>query len=141
MDLTETGILNRDIAAHLSKMGHGDIMLITDAGLAVPNTMDVIDLSISQNNPTTLVVLDELLKHFSVEKIFLSQSLVEVNPSRKSEICSRFGDDVEVEIVPHQVLREELTKKAKFVIRSGDFTAFSNIVLVSAGGDRWYCEK
>ena len=26
-------------------------------------------------------------------------------------------------------------------IRTGDFTAYSNIVLVSGGGDRWYIER
>ncbi len=44
-------------------------------------------------------------------------------------------------MVPHALLRDELTRKVKFVIRTGDFTANSNIILVSAGGPRWYCEK
>ena len=35
----------------------------------------------------------------------------------------------------------KITRDVKFVIRTGDFTANSNIVLVSAGGPRWYCEK
>lgn len=32
--MTETGILNREIAAQIAKMGHTDMMLIADAGLA-----------------------------------------------------------------------------------------------------------
>ena len=32
--MTETGILNRDIAAELARMGHTDRLLIADAGLA-----------------------------------------------------------------------------------------------------------
>ena len=34
--MTETGILNRDIAAELARMGHTDRLLIADAGLAIP---------------------------------------------------------------------------------------------------------
>ncbi len=139
--MTETGILNREIAAEISKMGHTDKMMIVDAGLAVPNTTKVIDLSLAPNTPTAIEVLKEVLKHFSVEKIILSQATVDVSPSRQAEFLSCFDQEIDVEIVPHPVLRDEITKQVKFVIRTGDFTANSNIVLVSAGGPRWYCEK
>lgn len=139
--MTETGILNREIAAEMAKMGHTDKMMIVDAGLAVPNTTKVIDLSLSMNVPTVIEVLEEVLKHFSVEKIIYSQATVDVSPTREREFLDHFGNDVEVEVVPHPVLRDEITREVKFVIRTGDFTANSNLVLVSAGGPRWYCEK
>lgn len=139
--MTETGILNREIAAEISKMGHTDKMMIVDAGLAVPNTTKVIDLSLAQNVPTAMDVLKEVLKHFSVEKIIYSQGTVDVSPSREKDFLACFDSNIEVEIVPHPVLRDELTKDVKFVIRTGDFTANSNIVLVSAGGPRWFCER
>lgn len=139
--MTETGILNREIAAEMAKMGHTDKMMIVDAGLAVPNTTKVIDLSLAVNMPTVIQVLEEVLKHFSVEKIIYSQATAEVSPSREKEFLAHFDESVEVEVVPHPVLRDEITREVKFVIRTGDFTANSNIVLVSAGGPRWYCEK
>lgn len=139
--MTETGILNREIAAQIAKMGHTDMMLIADAGLAVPNTTPVIDISLKENIPTSIEVLEEVLKHFSVEKIIYSQATADVSPSREKEFLKHFDENVEVEVVPHALLRDELTRKVKFVIRTGDFTANSNIILVSAGGPRWYCEK
>lgn len=139
--MKETGIINREIAAELSKMGHTDRMMIVDAGLAVPNTTKVIDLSLAENLPTCITVLEEILKHFSVEKIVYSQATADVSPAREKEFLNYFDDSVEVEIVSHQVFRDKLTKDVKFVIRTGDFTANSNIMLVSAGGSRWYCEK
>nr|WP_295282727.1 D-ribose pyranase [uncultured Blautia sp.] len=139
--MKETGILNREIAAELAKMGHTDRMMIVDAGLAVPNTTKVIDLSLSVNVPTVIDVLEEVLKHFSVEKIIYSKATSEVSPTREKEFLNHFNDDVEVEVVDHPVLRDQITRDVKFVIRTGDFTANSNIVLVSAGGPRWYCER
>lgn len=139
--MTETGILNREIAAEMAKMGHTDLMLIADAGLAIPNTTKVIDLSLAKDLPTALQVLDEVLKHFSVEKIIYSQATVDVSPTREQAFLARFDDSVEKQVVPHAVLRDELTRKVKFAIRTGDFTANSNLILVSAGGPRWYCEK
>ena len=139
--MTETGILNREIAAEMAKMGHTAMMLIADAGLAIPNTTKVIDLSLAKDLPTALQVLDEVLKHFSVEKIIYSQATVDVSPTREQAFLERFDDSVEKQVVPHAVLRDELTRKVKFAIRTGDFTANSNLILVSAGGPRWYCEK
>ena len=139
--MKETGILNREIAAELAKMGHTDRMMIVDAGLAVPNTTKVIDLSLSVNVPTVIDVLEEVLKRFSVEKIIYSKATSEVSPTREKEFLNHFNDDVEVEVVDHPVLRDQITRDVKFVIRTGDFTANSNIVLVSAGGPRWYCER
>jgi D-ribose pyranase len=139
--MKETGILNRDIAAELSKMGHTDKMLIADAGLAIPNTTRVIDVSLDVNVPTAAEVLKLILRHFSVEGAVMSQSTMDVSPSRGREFTDCLGEGVAIEFVPHRVLRDELTKEVKFAIRTGDFTAHSNIVLISAGGPRWYCEK
>ena len=83
--MTETGILNRDIAAELARMGHTDRLLIADAGLAIPDSTRVIDLSLAENVPTAVDVLKELLKHFSVEGIILSQATLDVSPSRERE--------------------------------------------------------
>lgn len=139
--MTETGILNRDIVAELAKMGHTDRILIADAGLAIPNTTKVIDISLDVNVPTTIDVLKVLLKHFSVEKLILSQATIDVSPSRYKEHLNLFDKNMPCEIVEHSILRDNLTKEVKFAIRTGDFTANSNIILVSAGGPRWYCEN
>jgi D-ribose pyranase len=139
--MTETGILNRDIAAEIAKMGHTDKMLIADAGLAIPNTTKVIDLSLSENIPTAVEVLKIILKNFSVESIILSQATLDVSPSREAEFKACFEGNIPCQVVSHPYFRDELTKDVKFAIRTGDFTANSNIILVSAGGPRWYCEK
>ena len=59
-------------------MGHTDRLLIADAGLAIPDSTRVIDLSLAENVPTAVDVLKELLKHFSVEGIILSQATLDV---------------------------------------------------------------
>lgn len=139
--MTETGILNRDLAAELSKLGHTDKVLIADAGLAIPNTTKVIDLSLSKDIPTAIEVLKTVLDNFSVESIILSQATLDVSPSREAEFKKCFDSKMECKVVSHPEFRDNLTKEVKFAIRTGDFTANSNIILVSAGGPRWYCER
>ena len=139
--MTESGLLNRELAAEFAKLGHTDKILITDAGLALPVTTKVIDLALAQNLPTTVTVLEEVLKHFSVEKILYSEETSKVSPSREKEYLSHFDNSIAVEKVTQDDMRKKLCYDVKFAIRTGDFTAYSNLVLVAAGGPRWFCEK
>lgn len=107
--MTETGILNRDIAAELARMGHTDRLLIADAGLAIPDSTRVIDLSLAENVPTAVDVLKELLKHFSVEGIILSQATLDVSPSREREFKACFPPELPCQVVGHPYFRDELT--------------------------------
>ena len=139
--MTETGILNREIAAELAKMGHTDRLLIADAGLAIPLATKVIDISLYENMPTAIEVLKTVLNHFSVEGVILSEATHKISPTREKEFLACFHNEITCDKVPHDIFRDELTKSVKFAIRTGDFTANSNIILISAGGPRWYCEK
>ena len=138
--MKELGILNRDIAALISCQGHGDLMMVADAGFAIPEDREVIDLSIRENVPRVMDVLTELGKYFSVEKIFMSEETRECNPTHFRKVSQAFGENVEVELMPHRELKQ-LSKEVKGVIRTGDFTSYGNVILVSGAGDRWQQEK
>ena len=138
--MKEVGIINRDIAAVLTEQGHGDLLMVTDAGFAIPPEVEVIDLSLSENVPMVLEVLKELEKYFSVEKMYMSEETQEVNPSHFEKVSGAFGSGVEVETLPHKELKR-LSREVKAAIRTGDFTAYGNVILVSGAGDRWYLEN
>jgi len=138
--MKEVGILNRDIAALISEQGHGDLLMIADAGFAIPLGVEVIDLSLSENVPMVMDVLTELKKYFSVEKMYMSRETDEISPSHFKKVSAAFGDQVQVEVLEHSELKI-LSQEVKAVIRTGDFTAFGNVILVSGAGDRWYLEK
>jgi D-ribose pyranase len=137
--MKELGILNRDIAALISCQGHGDLLMVADAGFAIPQGIKVIDLSITENVPSVMDVLRELGKYFSVEKIFMSRETRELNPSHFRMVSHIFGDHVEVEDMAHKDLKQ-LSREVKGVIRTGDFTSYGNVILVSGAGGRWHQE-
>lgn len=137
--MKESGILNSEIASVISRQGHGDLLLIADAGFAIPRGIEVIDIALSENQPRVIDFLNELIKHFSVEKIIMANQTKKANPSYFNEIISVFDDDTEVETIDHKELRK-LSESVKAVIRTGDFTAYANVLLVSGAGDRWYSE-
>jgi D-ribose pyranase len=138
--MKETGAINRGIDAAISKQGHGDLLMVTDAGFAIPLGVEVIDLSLDENKPMVLEVLEMLKKYFSVEKMIMANETKIISPTLFSNISKAFGDDIPVETIEHPALKE-MSKTVKAIIRTGDFTAYGNVILVSGAGGRWKVER
>jgi len=138
--MKEIGIVNRELARVISEQGHGDLLMVVDAGFAIPKGADVVDISLAENNPMVLDTLKELKKFFSVEKLIFAHNTRKTSPALFNNITRLFGEEVPVEWVTHTEIKE-LSTKVKAVIRTGDFTAYANVILVSAAGPRWFCEK
>ncbi|MGM0531897.1 MAG: RbsD/FucU domain-containing protein [Bacteroidota bacterium] len=75
-----------------------------------------------------------------MEKLILAKEAQQVNPTHFNKVSRVFGQEVEVETIPHAQLKK-LSYKVKAIIRTGDFTANGNIILVSGAGSRWYLEN
>jgi len=136
----EIGIVNRKLASIISEQGHQDMLMVVDAGFAAPQEIEVIDISLSENKPMVLDVLGELRRFFSVEKMFIAQETQNTNPTLFDKMAMMWGENIHIEVVEHTKLKE-MSKNVKAIIRTGDFTAFGNVILVSGTGDRWYFEK
>lgn len=138
--MKEVGIVNRELARVLSEQGHGDLLMVVDAGFAIPKNADVVDISLTENCPMVIDTLKELKKFFSVEKLIFANDTKDVSPTLFNNIKKLFGKSVPVEMVTHPQIKE-MSHKVKAVIRTGDFTAYANVILVSGAGPRWFCEK
>lgn len=133
------GILNREIADVLAMSGHMDTLCVCDAGFPIPLGIRTVDIALSDNNPGIIDTLKEILKEFCVEKVILAQQTKDTSPTMFTNMLKLF-EGVEVEVVEHPEFKKR-SKEVKAIIRTGEFTCFSNIILV-AGTDekRWYRE-
>jgi D-ribose pyranase len=138
--MRETGTLNRDISDVLSTLGHTDEMIVCDAGFAIPQGVRTVDISLAKDKPMVLELLAELKEHFSVEKVVVADKMRDVSPTRFHAIGKVFGGDVPVDVIPLAEFKQR-ARGVKAVVRTGDFTAYSNVLLVSAGGGRWFVEQ
>ena len=138
--MQEIGLLNRELARFVSQQGHHDLMMVVDAGFAIPKGLDVVDLSLTVNVPTVPEVLAVLKDYYSVEKLILARETRDVSPSLYKIMINSFDENLNIELIDHLALKEK-SKQVKLVIRTGDFTAYGNIILVSGAGKRWYLEK
>lgn len=128
--MLKTGILNPQISNVLASLGHKDMIVVSDAGLPIPSGVERIDLAWKPNEPKYLDVLKEVLKYIVVEKVILANELKTVSPEFFAEILKVLPSGVEIEYVAHTELKER-TKSVKAIIRTGEFTPYPSIILVS----------
>lgn len=128
------GILNSDIARVLTYMGHTDRICIGDCGLPIPDETERIALALRFGEPSFLDVLKEVGADMKIEKIILAEEIKEQNPEQlqaiKEYFSSQEGGVPELEYVSHVELKA-LTRECKAVIRTGETTPYSNIILQS----------
>ena len=73
--------------------------------------------------------LNTVLSEMFVEKAYVSQDIAEKSPEVLAFIKQALGD-VPVEAIPHEQFKEQ-TKNSRAIIRTGEFTPFANVILVS----------
>lgn len=123
-------ILNRDLNNAISMMGHGDIIVIGDAGFPVPKDAICVDLAIEQDFPSIVQLLDILISDFIYEKVEVAEEQEKHNPLLFEKI-STMCDRCSVDTVPHEDFIERIPKMAKVIVRSGSFEPWGNVALTS----------
>ena len=137
--MRRTGIINPSLSAAISALCHTERFLVADAGLPVPRGVEVIDLSVVHGLPPFLDVLRAVLTEVVIEGSVIAEEIVERNPSQFEALrdlpvattgraASLLGETWET--VPHERFKR-LVGDAKFVVRTGEATPYSNIVLAA----------
>ncbi|CAM4227335.1 ribose pyranase [Streptococcus penaeicida] len=124
------GILNSDLAKLAADLGHTDRVCIGDLGLPVPAGITKIDLALVPGTPSFQDLLDVYLENIKIEKVILAEEIKSINPEQLQAVLAKLDSEVVVEYVSHEDLKE-LNKEAKAVIRTGENTPYSNIILQS----------
>ena len=127
--MKKIGVLNRDISEVIAGMGHMDMLVIGDAGLPIPREARRIDLAVKEGIPGFLETVEAIAGELKVEQIILAEETGKVSPHIEEALVKMF-DGVQVENVSHAELKE-LCKEAVAVVRTGEFTPYANVILVS----------
>lgn len=127
--MKKTGLLNSQISAVISKMGHTDEIAIGDCGLPIPKEAERIDLALTKNIPTFIDTLKAVLLELEVQEVKIAAETKTQSPMLYKEIIDLLGN-VKISLIDHEELKLEL-KNCKAVIRTGEQTPFANIILQS----------
>ena len=127
--MKKSRLINQPISAVVAGLGHTDTIVVADAGLPIPATAERIDLALMKGVPTFLQILEAVLSEMQVEQVIVASELATASPETLQEI-RRLLPHAQMESVPHESFKQ-LTGAAKAVIRSGEFTPYANVILVS----------
>ena len=133
------GMQNIHIASMLNFAQHMDEIIICDIGFPIPKGVDYVDLVLKDDVPTVNEVLDEVLSCFSVEKVIMAEEGRYYNPSYVDKIQKKFDPCIPFQFITHKEFKMR-SQKVKGIIRTGDYTANSNVLLVSADSGKFLRE-
>ncbi|MGW5619972.1 D-ribose pyranase [Streptomyces olivaceus] len=123
--MKKAGILNRHLSGALAELGHGDGVLVCDAGMPVPDGPRVVDLAFRAGVPSFAEVLDGLLAELVVEG---ATAATEVRDSNAAAAALLDGYFPALGLVPHERLKE-LSAGARLIVRTGEARPYANVLL------------
>lgn len=121
--MKKTGILHAELSRVVAGLGHGQMLVIGDAGLPVPPGVPCVDLAVTLGVPGFWEVLDAVLSEMCVERAVVACEA-------SAEVRGAFETRLAVEAVSHEALKA-MSCEAVAVVRTGETVAYSNVVLVS----------
>jgi D-ribose pyranase len=128
--MKRNGILNLGLCQAIAAMGHGDLMIVCDAGFPIPTHVNRVDLAIVADVPDIETVLSAISAEFIAEKVGYANEMASNNPRLKEKVDKIFGGS-ELVTFPHSKILTELAGNAKFIVRTGAFDPWGNIALFS----------
>ncbi|MCP1111410.1 D-ribose pyranase [Ohessyouella blattaphilus] len=127
--MKKQGVLNAQLIKCIASLGHKDTFMIGDAGMPIPQGIEIVDLVLCGGVPTFKQVLDAVVAETEIEGYLLAEEISEHNQNMLDCIANTLPD-AEALMISHEELKE-FSKTVKFAVRTGEFTPYSNVILRS----------
>ncbi|MCU1767325.1 D-ribose pyranase [Pseudomonas protegens] len=130
--MKKTPLLNIALSRLIASLGHGDIVVIGDAGLPVPPGVELIDLALTHGVPDFLTTLKVLLSEMQVERHVLAEEILlkQPTPLAALEGMTAGGELGQRQLMSHEDFKV-LSRQARAVIRTGECQPYCNIALIA----------
>lgn len=126
--MKKTPLLNIALSQLIASLGHGDAIVIGDAGLPVPPGVPLIDLALTRGIPGFMSTLEVILTEMQVEQHLLADELALHSPAMADAIAALALPGALT--VPHAQLKER-SRGARAIVRTGECTPYANIMLIA----------
>lgn len=125
--MKKTTLLHSELSAVIARLGHGDMLVIGDAGLPVPDGPLRIDLAVTANLPRFIDVLGAVLSEMQVESAVIAAELPLRNQAVDAELRGELGA-IPLSTMSHEQFKA-LSAKARAIVRTGEFSPYANVIL------------
>lgn len=130
--MKKTPLLNIALSRVVASLGHGDVLMIVDAGMPVPPGVELIDLALTRGVPDFITVLNTVLAEMQVESHVLADEIFVKQPPALATLESLHASGAlgARRQLSHDELKV-LSRNAKAIVRTGECQPYSNIALVA----------
>ncbi|WP_367256482.1 D-ribose pyranase [Pseudomonas sp. stari2] len=130
--MKKTPLLNVALSRLIASLGHGDMVVIGDAGLPVPPGVELIDLALTHGIPDFVSTLKVVLSEMQVESHVLAQEIFDKQPTALASLdaLNEEGAIGRRDLLSHEQFKV-LSRQARAIVRTGEFQPYCNIVLVA----------
>lgn len=130
--MKKTPLLNIALSRLIASLGHGDKVVIGDAGLPVPPGVELIDLALTHGVPDFIGTLRVVLSEMQVESHVLAEEILQKKPTALTalDVLNDEGALGQRELLSHEQFKV-LSRQARAIVRTGECQPYCNIVLVA----------
>ncbi|MGA2416178.1 MAG: D-ribose pyranase [Candidatus Sulfotelmatobacter sp.] len=129
--MLKKGILNPGIHSLLSRVRHTNTLVIADRGFPFWPGIETIDISLVDDVPRVLEVLKAIRENFQIGSVFMAEEFLSANTQETRREFERTLAGIQVVFEPHLEFKKRVPQ-AIGLIRTGDTTQYSNLILESA---------
>jgi D-ribose pyranase len=126
----KTGILNPAINSLLCRIRHTNTLVISDRGFPYWPQIETVDISLIDDIPRVLDVLQALTSNFVIAQAFMAEEFLSVNQPATKDAFTKALDGTPILYEPHVIFKRRVPQ-AIGLIRTGDTTQYSNLILES----------
>ena len=123
-------LLNAPLSAVVASLGHGDRLVICDAGLPIPPGVERIYLAVSHGVPTLAQVLQAVAAEMQVESVLLAQESLSASDGHVPPWLPADWGQTPLTTVSHEEFKRQCAS-ARAVVRTGECTPYANVMLIA----------
>jgi D-ribose pyranase len=128
--MKRTTLLHAELSHAIASMGHGDMLVLGDAGLPIPfgpSAPQRIDLAVCPGTPDLASVLQAVLSEMQVESCVIASEALQ-----GEQLPAWYA--AQLPAAPRTVSHSDFKKlcgQARAMVRTGECTPYANIILVA----------
>lgn len=125
------GLLNPQLRSLIARVRHTNALVIADYAFPFWPQIETVDLSLVKGSPTVIQLLDAVLPIWKCGEIYMAEEFNAHNDDATKQRFATARRGVKTLFEPHVQMKQRVPS-AIGLIRTGDDTIYSNMVLVSA---------
>ena len=126
--MKKSPLLNIALSQLVASLGHGDMVVIGDAGLPSQPGVPLIDLALTHGVPGFIQTVQTVLTEMQVEHHVVASELQANNPAMAQQVAALGLPDMRQ--LSHEEFKQ-LSKRARAIVRTGECSPYANVILVA----------